>query len=295
VSQQTASACFHAALSLVAYRDNYGFKAPEFANSQTGNLAAGAHGTITVEGISIASVRPTSSSRKNVSSAPRCANTSHGHTDCASTVRQYWGPSTRTPSCSLPRLPYAWDVQLEFDRTKQMLVWNTKSVPVKAGTAAPAVPKNGTLRLPVPKPVFVDIGTWPKGSTWARDPIPRVQDGRSGLHPHTPECSSGEGRSGGPGCYAFPAPCPFDSGILPCDGTATGGYGKKGGGHCDGDGMGACSSDFVVGLISDEVIIPKELDPGHWVPWPGLTFSDSLSFLLILRSWQVLSWRWDCE
>lgn len=96
---------------------------------------------------------------------------------------------------------------------------------------------------------------------WARDPIPRVQDGRAGLHPHDPACSSGEGRSGGPGCYAFPPPCKFDNGILPCVGK---------GAHCDGNGMGACSSDWVVGLISDEVIIPKDLAPGHW----------------------VLSWRW---
>ena len=45
------------------------------------------------------------------------------------------------------------------------------------------------------------------------------------------------------------------------------------GSHCDGDGMGACSSDWVVGVISDEVLIPKTLKPGAW----------------------VLSWRWDCE
>ena len=43
---------------------------------------------------------------------------------------------------------------LEFDRTKQALLLN-----------------NGT-RFPLPG-VFVDKGTWPKGSTWARNPIPR--------------------------------------------------------------------------------------------------------------------------
>ena len=37
--------------------------------------------------------------------------------------------------------------------------------------------------------------------------------------------------------------------------------------------MGACSDDWVVGLIYDEVILPKDLAPGHW----------------------VLGWRWDCE
>lgn len=46
---------------------------------------------------------------------------------------------------------------------------------------------------------------------------------------------------------AFKPPCDFDTGMLPC----------PKGEHCDGDGMGACSSDWVVGLISDEVLIPK--------------------------------------
>jgi hypothetical protein len=76
---------------------------------------------------------------------------------------------------------------LDFDRTKQMLVWNTKSVPVMPGVKAPAPPPgNGTtLRFPVSHPVFVDVGTWPKGSTWARDPIPRVQDcEQHGVAPH---------------------------------------------------------------------------------------------------------------
>ena len=90
--------------------------------------------------------------------------------------------------------------------------------------------------------------------------IPRIQDGREGLHPHTPGCPSGTGRAGGAGCLAFPAPCPFDTGMLDC---------PKGEG-CDGNGMGACSSDWVVGLITDEVLIPKDLEPGAW----------------------VLSWRW---
>jgi hypothetical protein len=30
----------------------------------------------------------------------------------------------------------------------------------------------------------------------------------------------------------------------------------------DGDGMGACSSDWVIGLISDHVLLPKDLAPG---------------------------------
>ena len=50
---------------------------------------------------------------------------------------------------------------------------DTKEVPVKADGASkvPPIPKNGTLRFPVPNPVFVTEGTWPKGSMWARDPV----------------------------------------------------------------------------------------------------------------------------
>ena len=56
-----------------------------------------------------------------------------------------------------------------------------RSVP-GADNSTPPVPADGTLRYPVPQPVFVDEGTWPKGSTWARDPLPRRQDSLTGLH-----------------------------------------------------------------------------------------------------------------
>lgn len=148
---------------------------------------------------------------------------------------------------------------LAFDRTKQTLVWNTKSVP-GADSTTPPVPANGTLRIPVPTPIFVDEGTWPEGSTWARDPIPRINDDNAGLHDPS-SCPGPTGRSG-PGCLQFPPPCPWDHGMLNC--TTPG---------CHGNGMGACSSDWVVGLISDHVFVPKDLTPGDY----------------------VLSWRWDCE
>merc|ERR1711907_188896 len=151
---------------------------------------------------------------------------------------------------------------LEFDQTKQTLVWNTKAIP-GANSKTPAV-TNGTLRWPVPQPVFVNQGTWPKGSTWARDPIPRVNDDNSGLY--NPKACPGPNAKGHPGCLQFPAPCPWDTtnetGILPCTGAG-----------CHGNGMGSCSSDWVVGMITDQVWIPKDIEPGDW----------------------VLSWRWDAE
>jgi len=148
---------------------------------------------------------------------------------------------------------------LQFDRTKQTLVWTTKAVP-GADHTTPPVPAGGTLRFPVPAPVFVDEGTWPVGSTWARDPIPRAQDGRAGLF-NASNCP-GPTADSAPGCVAFPPPCPWDHGILKCEGL-----------DCHGTTMGPCSSDWVVGLVSDMVLIPKDLKPGNY----------------------VLSWRWDCE
>lgn len=148
---------------------------------------------------------------------------------------------------------------LEFDRSKQTLVWNTKAVP-GADATTPPVPAGGTLRYPVPEPVFVDEGIWPKGSTWARNPLPRRQDNTAGLH-DAAGCPGPKAGSG-PGCLSFTPPCPWDHGLLNCTGAG-----------CHGTGMGSCSADWVVGLISDMVLIPKDLKPGEY----------------------VLGWRWDCE
>ena len=54
---------------------------------------------------------------------------------------------------------------LDFDRSKQTLIW-----------------LNGT-RYPLgDKAVYVDEGTLPAGSTWARNPVPRINDDNLGLH-----------------------------------------------------------------------------------------------------------------
>lgn len=127
---------------------------------------------------------------------------------------------------------------LDFDRTKQALVWN-----------------NGT-RFPI-KGVFVDEGVWPKNSTWARNPVPRVNDDNKGLHDEA-GCPGPNGRSG-PGCVQFPPPCPQDTGLYPWS--------------TDGSGQGECSGDWTMGVVSDRVVIPKDIKPGSY----------------------VLSWRMDCE
>mmetsp|Transcript_20223 Transcript_20223/g.56068 ORF Transcript_20223/g.56068 Transcript_20223/m.56068 type:complete len:414 (-) Transcript_20223:94-1335(-) len=145
---------------------------------------------------------------------------------------------------------------LEFDRKRQVLKWN-----------------NGSLEYPMgSKAIFVDgDAVKPRGSTWARNPIPRIQDDSIGLH--DPGACPGPTTKADPrpGCLSFPAPCPWDTytrtGLLPCE------HADATPGRCDFNGMGHCSNDWVVGLVSDNVFIPSELAAGDY----------------------VLSWRWDCE
>lgn len=134
---------------------------------------------------------------------------------------------------------------LEFVRTKQALRWN-----------------NGT-RLPI-NGTFVDRGTLPAGSTWAMNPIPRIDfDSRkSGQPANFTGCDFVNGTVVGPNCRQFDPPCSWDQGWFSQPGVA----------HSV-DVEGACSGDWTGGVIVDEVRIPVDLAPGDY----------------------VLGWRWDCE
>lgn len=134
---------------------------------------------------------------------------------------------------------------LEFVRDKQMLQW-----------------KNGT-RLAIGG-TFVDEGTLPVGSTWAMNPIPRIDyDSHSSGQPASfTGCSYVHGEVSGPGCRQFDPPCDWDEGWYSQPGAP---------GSVDVEG--ACSGDWTGGVIVDQVIIPKNLKPGDY----------------------VLGWRWDCE
>jgi len=133
---------------------------------------------------------------------------------------------------------------LQFDRKAQAIMWN-----------------NGTM-YPI-NGVFVDDSDCPvvpSGSTWARNPIPRVNTDNRGLANVT-NCNN-TGRNGGrflPNCQQFPSICPEDTGTYSWS--------------TDGSGQGLCSGDWTIGMISDKVIIPTTLNPGKY----------------------VLSWRYDCE
>lgn len=133
---------------------------------------------------------------------------------------------------------------------------------------APRVQRAEPARAERPLPATRASRLWQ-----ARNPIPRIWDSKEGLH-NPDVCPGPTTRAAGspPGCLSFPAPCPWDTyttkGLLPC------GDGEEGLlGRCDNDGMSQCASDWVVGVISDHVLLPKHLPPGEY----------------------VLGWRWDAE
>lgn len=134
---------------------------------------------------------------------------------------------------------------LDFVRNKQALEW-----------------KNGT-RLAI-NGTFVDKGTLPAGSTWAMNPIPRIDfnsDG-SGQPMGFTGCTFAHGEVVGSACRQFAPPCAWDHSW----------YSQPGRMHSV-DVEGACSGDWTGGVIVDQVIIPADLAPGDY----------------------VLGWRWDCE
>eukprot|EP00039_Didymoeca_costata_P027277 m.18068 g.18068 ORF g.18068 m.18068 type:complete len:431 (+) comp6181_c0_seq1:40-1332(+) len=159
------------------------------------------------------------------------------------------------------------EMPLDFVRDAHAIMWN-----------------NGSL-YPI-KGKFVDDSVCPvvpQGSTWARNPIPRIHTDNVGMayvgkcYPQTapagqPTCR----QEGAPWCWAkddcqqFPSPCPFDDGWYMGNAThmPEGNFLPDSNKH-----EGWCSGDWTLGMVSDEVIIPKSIKPGQY----------------------VLSWRMDCE
>lgn len=139
---------------------------------------------------------------------------------------------------------------LPFVRDKQQLMWN-----------------NGTRMSIVG--VFVDVGTTPAGSTWARNPIPRIDfDDHSSGQPASFQgrCKTSPHWASGTACRQFDPPCPQDEGWFPQPPRKWGSGGAV-------DVEGVCSGDWTGGVIVDVVRIPVDVAPGDY----------------------VLGWRWDCE
>mmetsp|Transcript_65346 Transcript_65346/g.108536 ORF Transcript_65346/g.108536 Transcript_65346/m.108536 type:complete len:413 (-) Transcript_65346:395-1633(-) len=136
--------------------------------------------------------------------------------------------------------------------------------------------KNGSLRHI--KGMFVDDSVCPvkpKGSTWARNPVPRINTDNLGLA-FLGKCTEGPPRrelwSGAKeDCQQFPTPCPdIDVDWFDCDEhPGEGGCDKSG----NSDHWGLCSGDWTLGMVADRLVIPKDLKPGKY----------------------VVSWRMDCE
>jgi len=174
--------------------------------------------------------------------------------------------------CPLEKMPCSeqdfQQLPLDFVRSSHAIMWN-----------------NGTLRPIEGK--FVDDSVCPvvpTGSTWARNPIPRIHQDNTGMafvgqcHPQSapagqPTCK----QDGAPWCPAkkdceqFPNPCPgLDEGWYMGNSThmPTGSFLPDSNQH-----EGWCSGDWTLGMVSDEVVIPADISAGRY----------------------VLSWRIDCE
>lgn len=150
---------------------------------------------------------------------------------------------------------------LDFVRDAHAIMWNNGSLFPIAGK-------------------FVDdsvCNVVPKGSTWARNPIPRIHTDNVGMA-FVGKCDQRCGQKGAAwcnqkaDCQQFPSPCPeYDKGWY--GGNAT---------HMptalpflpdSNQHEGQCSGDWTLGMVSDKLVIPTTMTPGKY----------------------VLSWRMDCE
>jgi len=124
---------------------------------------------------------------------------------------------------------------------------------------------NGTY-LDIPA-TFVSEGTNPPGSTWAMNPIPRIDfDSSSSGQPAN--FSGCEWPAKGLKCRQFDPPCHealYDG--VPWHGT------NSPHDHQNIDVQGDCSGDLTLASLVDRVVIPPTTPPGHY----------------------VLGFRWDCE
>jgi len=156
------------------------------------------------------------------------------------------------------------EMPLDFVRDEHAIMWN-----------------NGSL-YPI-KGKFVDdsvCAVVPQGSTWARNPIPRIHQDNIGMAfvgGCLPQSGPGEHCSQ-PGaawcndkkdCQQFPSPCAEDDGWYMGNATdmPTGNFLPDSNQH-----EGLCSGDWTLGMVSDKVVVPT-IKPGRY----------------------VVSWRMDCE
>lgn len=116
------------------------------------------------------------------------------------------------------------------------------------------------------KGTFVSEGTSPNGSTWAMNPIPRIDfDSKSSGQPKG--FTGCEMPAKGMKCRQFDPPCQEDPNNPWWDTDA----GPTS--HRNVDVQGRCSGDLTSAAIVDKVVLPKDLPAGDY----------------------VVGFRWDCE
>jgi hypothetical protein len=148
------------------------------------------------------------------------------------------------------------EMALDFVRGSQAIMWN-----------------NGTL-YPIPGAAkYVDDSICPvvpKGSTWARNPVPRIHTDNVGMA-FVGTCVQPEYTGTIADCQQFPTPCPNISGATPANKMMGEWY--RSNGHNESTAPdrntheGACSGDWTLGMISDELKLPQGIKPGKCAQW----------------------------
>jgi hypothetical protein len=113
------------------------------------------------------------------------------------------------------------------------------------------------------KGMYLNEGTSPPGSMWARNQVPRIDDSFEGSGEPWDKRSLCKDPAQGKACRAFEPIC--EEGTTPWHPIEPNARAS--------DAEGYCSGDWTGGMLVDRVTIPAWLPAGDY----------------------VLSWRWDCE
>jgi len=138
--------------------------------------------------------------------------------------------------------------------------------PMAFARGTQALERKDGSRTPVPaaSQQYIDEGVIPVGAGWARNPIPPISGGHAGCAAEAHGAAAANATDArGIACRQFAPPCgDDDDGWAPTPGTH----------EPTEDAMGACSGNWIGGVIVDEVIVP---------PLPAGDY--------------VLGFRWDSE